>query len=184
MHRRLASALIALGLCATVFHGTASPVRASADRPHPPASRALTFHDQPKPVTDFTFKAGAGESRKLADYRGHVLVVNVWAPWCLPCREEMPSLERLQQAVKGHRILVLPISVDRRGARQVELFYLSEKIAGLPTLTAIARDAVAALGEEIMPFTLVIDREGRERARITGAARWDDPAFIDYLKGL
>ena len=156
---------------------------ARADRPPLPSPpEGIDLVATGGPVIDFGFMAGAGEARRITDYRGHFLVLNIWAPWCLPCRDEMPSFDRLQQALSGLPVRVLPVSVDRRGFGEVEIFYRQLGIAALPILVGKAREVVDAVGEDRIPLTLLVDEEGREVFRHKGAMRWDDPAFIDALK--
>lgn len=156
---------------------------ALADRPPlPPPPEGIDLGASDGPVVNFGFMAGAGEARRIADYRGHFLVLNIWAPWCLPCREEMPAFDRLQQALAGLPVRVLPVSVDRRGFGEVEIFYRQLGISALPILVGKAREVVDAVGEDRIPLTLLIDEEGREVFHHKGAMRWDDPAFVGALK--
>ncbi|MDX1541471.1 MAG: TlpA disulfide reductase family protein, partial [Geminicoccaceae bacterium] len=95
----------------------------------PPAGFAL--HHSPQPVPEIQFEDGEGEPRSLADFRGQVVLLNVWATWCAPCRREMPTLDRLQAELGGPDFQVVALSIDRQGRAAVEEFY--EEI-GLETL--------------------------------------------------
>ncbi len=158
------------------------PALAATSRPlaAPPDTIDLSTPGQ---SIDFAFVDGAGTPRRIADYHGNVLVLNIWAPWCLPCRDEMPALDRLGRALSGQPIRVLPVSVDRRGHREVERFYSEEGISALPVLVGKPREVVDAIGEDRIPLTLILDAHGRELFRHKGAARWDDPGLIALLKG-
>ncbi|MEC9347098.1 MAG: TlpA disulfide reductase family protein [Pseudomonadota bacterium] len=138
----------------------------------------------PKPVADASFRNAAGDEMDFSAFRGRVVLVNIWATWCAPCRHEMPSLARLQAARGGKDFEVVAVSVDRGGVEKAQGF-LDEVGATALTLyidqtTRIGR----ALGAFGLPLTLVLDREGREVARLVGPAEWDSPealAFIDAV---
>ncbi|MDP9102531.1 MAG: TlpA family protein disulfide reductase, partial [Pseudomonadota bacterium] len=104
--------------------------------------------------------------------------------WCVPCVAEMPALARLAAATKGQRIAILPLSSDRGGAPAVERYFAEKSIAGLPTLLDPKGTAARAFGARGIPTTILIDPQGRERARLEGAAEWDDPAAIKALQAL
>lgn len=135
-----------------------------------------------EPPEEFVISHEGGTAVGLADWRGRIVVLNIWATWCLPCREEMPSLDRLSRLVDPDDIAVLAVSIDSRAERAVRPFYFTTDITSLPVLTADGRAVVGALGDQTMPFTVVLGRDGREIARVRGPARWDDARFVDWLK--
>ncbi|HET8726563.1 MAG TPA: TlpA disulfide reductase family protein, partial [Alphaproteobacteria bacterium] len=87
------------------------------------ASGGFETAGRPEPAPDISFSDAAGNSLTFDDLRGRVVLVNLWATWCAPCVEEMPSLDRLQARLGGDDFLVLPLSVDREGAAKVGPFY-------------------------------------------------------------
>ena len=91
--------------------------------PVPLSPQAFSFPDQPAAVADLKFVDGTGKPVSLSDFRGRPLLLNIWATWCLPCRKEMPSLERLQAKFDPQKFVVLPLSIDRGGIPAVEKFY-------------------------------------------------------------
>ena len=123
------------------------------------------------PALHFTDAAGA--ARSLGDYAGRGVVLNFWATWCVPCVSEMPALDALSRALVDKRIVVLPVSLDHAGAEAVRPFYASHGIASLPVLLDAHAASMAALRLDGIPTTLVIDRHGREVARVQGPLRWD-----------
>ncbi|MBM3564780.1 MAG: TlpA family protein disulfide reductase [Alphaproteobacteria bacterium] len=135
---------------------------------------------QPLPVGPF-FDAGGAE-RRFSDYRERGLVVNFWATWCAPCVKEMPDLDRLNALLKAEGIEVLSLSSDREGAAVVERFYRRIGIKTLPILL----DRMGALGREMkvagLPTTILADRQGREVARIVGAAAWDSDKVVETIR--
>jgi|APTNR8051073442_1049403.scaffolds.fasta_scaffold03335_10 thiol-disulfide isomerase/thioredoxin len=134
----------------------------------------------PPPLTPF-FDA-ADVPRTFADFQGEALVVNFWATWCAPCVKEMPALDRLAEAVDGDGITVLALSADREGADVVRAFYdvnaLNNLAVSLDRRMAVSR----ALGIPGLPTTVLIDRDGREIGRLVGAAEWDAPEAVDFLR--
>jgi thiol-disulfide isomerase/thioredoxin len=140
----------------------------------------------PKPVPELTFFDGDGNEVTLADFRGEVVVLNLWATWCAPCRREMPSLDRLQAKYEGDGLEVIALSLDRGDVAKVREFFDELAIANL----AIYHDPQGRAGRELgapgLPTTVVIDRAGQEVGRLLGPAEWDSAealAVIDALIG-
>jgi thiol-disulfide isomerase/thioredoxin len=125
---------------------------------------------------------GDGQVRSLADFNGKVVVLNLWATWCVPCRKEMPALDRLQTSLGGPDFAVVPLSMDRGGRETVAKFYAQMGIRELPIYTDTSGEALHALGAVGLPTTLVLDRAGEEIARIVGPAEWDTPEVAEFLK--
>jgi thiol-disulfide isomerase/thioredoxin len=137
---------------------------------------------EPKPTPELTFLDAQGNQLSLADFRGKVVILNLWATWCAPCRREMPSLDRLQAAHGDDGLQVLPLSLDRGEIDKIEAFY--EEV-GLPNL-GIYHDPKAAAGRAFgaygLPTTIVIDREGREIGRLLGPAEWDSDEALALVQ--
>ena len=151
----------------------------------PDASKSLVPTDPPKPVPDgIVFVAGNGAEHRLEEFRGHGLVINLWATWCVPCVEEMPSLSVLAKRLGPLDIAVLPLSSDRGGAAAVQRFYDVHEIGALPVLLDPKGAAARAWGARGIPTTILIDQQGRERARIEGAADWASDAAAEKVREL
>ena len=125
----------------------------------------------------------AGSTVPLSDFRGKLVVLNLWATWCEPCLREMPSLERLQSRL-GDRALVLAISEDRGGSKAVDPFIAK---LGLKAVK-IYLDPHSEVGKDFdvqgLPTSLVIDRDGKVLGRVQGAADWDSPKLLAVLEPL
>lgn len=134
------------------------------------------------PVLNFTDEKG--HKLSLAAYTGHVLLVNLWATWCGPCVDELPTLAVLARRIEPFGGLVLPISIDIGGAATVSPFYALHGIENVPILLNPSGDDLEALNTNGVPVTLVIDPRGRLVARLDGAADWDTPNVLAYLKSL
>jgi thiol-disulfide isomerase/thioredoxin len=139
---------------------------------------------EPTPVPAVSFEDAAGNPLSLADFRGRVVVLNLWATWCGPCRHEMPSLDRLQADEGGQDLQVLPLSLDRGALEQVEEFYKEVGIRHLEIYRDPTGAAGRALGAFGLPTTLVIDQTGREVGRLLGPAEWDGPEALALLRSL
>jgi thiol-disulfide isomerase/thioredoxin len=147
-------------------------------------ARDMVPTDPPVPATDITFVAPDGSEHHLTDFAGHGMVINLWATWCVPCVEEMPSLAALSKTLAPDDIAVLPLSSDRGGARVVEAFYRDHGIAGLPVLLDPKGAAARTWHVRGIPTSVVIDKLGRERARLEGSADWSTPAAAAIVRKL
>lgn len=144
----------------------------------------FVLHAAPKSVTPITFEDGHGRSRSLTEFRGKILILNIWATWCGPCRHEMPSLDRLQKKLGGSEFEVIALSIDRAGRELVRKFYADIGIRNLAIYVDSSGKATRELATIGVPATLLIDRNGREVGRLVGSAEWDEPDILQLLKRL
>ncbi|MGH8185003.1 MAG: TlpA family protein disulfide reductase [Steroidobacteraceae bacterium] len=151
--------------------------RAAAD-----SAFALRAHAQPRALPELAFADGDGTGRTLAGFRNRVVLLNIWATWCVPCREEMPALDRLQQKLGGPGFEVVALSIDAEGAAAVKRFYNEIGIRSLGIYVDPASRTMGALGLVGIPTTLLIDRQGREIGRRTGPAEWDGPETVRMIE--
>ena len=135
-------------------------------------------------VPEIRFTTADGAAHTLADYAGQGVVLNLWATWCVPCIAEMPALDALARLVASERVVVLALSSDRGGAPPVERFYREKGIQTLPILLDQRGDAARALGARGIPTTLLIDRAGKERGRLEGAADWASADSVGVIRRL
>lgn len=135
--------------------------------------RALAVMAEPPPMPTRALRDAAGAEARLADFVGEVLVVNLWATWCAPCVEEMPTLAGLQRRFEG-RLRVIPISVDSEADLARAQSMLAELSGGaLPFYSDITRGVLFDLRAAGMPVTVIYDAQGVEVARLTGGADWN-----------
>jgi thiol-disulfide isomerase/thioredoxin len=151
----------------------------------PLAAAAFNFAATgPKPVPELSFLDGDGNEVTLADFAGDVVVLNLWATWCAPCRREMPSLDRLQAELGDAGLTVVALSLDRGDVAKVRDFFGELEIANL----AIYHDPKGAAGRELgapgLPTTVVIDRSGQEVGRLLGPAEWDSEEALALLRSI
>jgi thiol-disulfide isomerase/thioredoxin len=151
----------------------------------PPSSGTdLNLHAQPRDLPDLRFTDGSAKATSLAAFHSRVVLLNVWATWCPPCREEMPMLDRLQATLGGPGFEVVALSIDEGAMPAVQTFFDRTGIKHLrPYLDAFG-DALSALAAAGVPLTLLIDANGQELARKLGPAAWDHPRVVESIRGL
>jgi thiol-disulfide isomerase/thioredoxin len=147
---------------------------------------ALTMATAPLRLPDLAFEDAEGRQKKLSDWRGRTLLVNLWATWCVPCRKEMPALDSLQTRLGGPNFEVVAINIDTRDheksknflkdANLTRLGYFSDRNAKVfQDLKAVGR----ALG---MPTSVLVDGQGCEIATIAGPAEWGSDDAIKLIR--
>ncbi len=134
---------------------------------------AFVFKKEPEALAEVSFMDGKGQPRSLKDWQGRVVLLNLWATWCAPCRKEMPALAALQKELGSATFEVVALAVDRAGADAAQKFLTSAKATDLALYIDPTARGATALKAAGMPTTLLLDREGREIGRLTGAAEWD-----------
>jgi len=144
----------------------------------------MPLHETPRPLPSISFVDGAGTALTLDDWRGRVVLLNVWATWCAPCRHEMPTLDRLEATLGGERFEVVALSIDRAGPGVVRAFFDEIGIEHLGLFIDETMQAPRDLGLPGLPGTILVDAEGREIARLVGPAEWDSPAMIETLSAV
>ena len=159
---------------------------ATSQRGAPDTGRAFALHrrDPPAQIADFAFEDASGNKRSLANFRGRYVLLNVWATWCVPCREEMPALARLQQKLGGPEFEVVALSVDSGGADAVKRFFTELAVDTLKVYVDRSLQANAALSLVGIPTTVLIDPRGREVGRVVGPADWDSAEALDAIRRL
>jgi thiol-disulfide isomerase/thioredoxin len=146
------------------------------------AIAGFIIHAQPKEVAQFSFADAAGEVKTLGDWRGRVVLLNLWASWCGPCRKEMPDLAKLQKSLGGADFEVVALSVDRKGAAVSAAFLKetgSENLALYIDPASKSLQALQALG---LPATVLVGRNGLELGRMLGPANWSSPEAEALIK--
>lgn len=148
----------------------------------PLAAIGIASINPPKPVPSLAFADDTGYALSLTDFKGRAAVLNLWATWCVPCRQEMPALDRLQTKLGGSKLQVLAVSIDKQGAAVVQSFYRELGLRSLSIYLDPSGKAPSVLGVDGIPATLLIDAEGREVGRKLGVLEWDSPLVIAALQ--
>jgi len=127
----------------------------------------------------------AGNKLSLSDFRGRYVLVNLWATWCGPCINELPELEKLQQALPKDRFVVAPVDVlERLDAGSLHNFLKMHSADRLPVYIDSDRQTQQGFIANELPLTVLIDGNGREIARAVGGQHWADPASIAWMKSI
>ncbi len=135
----------------------------------------FVFKKTPEDLPEFGFVDGDGKSRTIKDWAGKVVLLNLWATWCAPCRKEMPSLDRLQKVLGSDRFEVMALAVDRTGADSAKKFLDSIKIENLKLYVDASARSGSTLKAPGLPTTILVGKDGREIGRLVGPAEWDGP---------
>ncbi|MGD2186428.1 MAG: TlpA disulfide reductase family protein [Desulfobacterales bacterium] len=136
-----------------------------------------------RPAPDFTFPGLNGKMVSLSDYRGHVVLVNVWATWCPPCVDEMPSMEKLYQELKAENFEILAVSIDAPGSKAVAPFMKKYNLS-FPALMDPEGSIQALYQTTGVPESFIINQEGILIEKVIGARDWATPEFIDFFRDL
>jgi thiol-disulfide isomerase/thioredoxin len=183
----LALALGALALGAGVvayfwFTSNSQPQRQGDEATVHPSARSKPYKE-PRPVPATRFQDASGRQLTLADFKGRVVLLNIWATWCSPCRKEMPTLDRLQAALGGPSFEVVALSIDRDGMGMVRSFYDEIHVQSLAVYIDPSADVMQTLSIIGVPTTMLIDASGREVWRHVGPETWDAADIVAMLRG-
>ena len=183
--RRLGLVLAIGLLCAVPLAGTAAESLKELDT-RADGSRVLNMvvHREARAVPAFKFADVEGNYLSLENFRGKTVALHFWATWCIPCRDELPTVDALQNQLGGKNFTFVPLSVDRDGADLVRRYYADHGIEHLPVYVDEGMNAAQAMLVNGIPYTIIINREGLEIARILGDRNWTAPDAIALMRRL
>ncbi len=133
---------------------------------------------QPHQLPEISFYDKSGKSVTLEDFKGKVVLVNLWATWCLPCAAEMASLDRLQAKLPQDKFRVVAISVDRSSLKTVETFMQKRALGNLDVYWDQNREVPLKWQYEGLPTSFLLDRQGTIIARYDGPYHWDEAPLL------
>ena len=145
-----------------------------------PAPKVDDRSQGPIAAQDFGLPNLRGDYVKLSDYRGKVVFLNIWATWCPPCREEMPSMESLYQRLKGRNFEILAVSIDQDGEKAVRPFVAKYGLT-FPVLLDPDRKTYRLYGLTGVPETFIVDKSGIVIHRIIGSQNWMKKEWLDFF---
>ena len=147
-----------------------------------PDIKNLILTKNSKVYEDVIFKDANQKDVDLLDYKGKLVILNFWATWCAPCKDEMPSLDNLQETLGPNNLKIFPINISSENLAKSENFFKELKIKNLN----IYFDSPITLAKKFslrgIPTSILFDKEGKEFARIIGPIDFGDKDFIDWLK--
>ena len=156
------------------------PLNASADQK--PDIKNLIIHKDPKKVSNIVFKNSEDLAVSLQDFKNNLILVNFWATWCAPCREEMPSLDILQSIKKIDNLIIIPINVGKENLDKAEKFFEDLEIKNLKLYYGESVKLANEFSLIGLPTTILINKNGEEFARILGSVDFEDKKFIEWLR--
>ncbi len=143
----------------------------------------FTAFNPPHEITNLAFKDKDGTPHKLSDYYGHLLLVNLWATWCPPCRAELPALDHLQTVYKSTGFQILPISLDDPGdGDKITTFYTSHNIKALPIFKDPEFSLLKELHPDGLPASYLITPDGKAAGMVEGIADWDGQEATNLIE--
>ncbi|TCQ07588.1 thiol-disulfide isomerase/thioredoxin [Rhizobium sp. PP-F2F-G36] len=138
---------------------------------------AMAPADRPRLLEGLTFKDGAGKDLTLADFKGRAVLLNLWATWCVPCREEMPALDRLERAEGNDRFEVVAVNIDTGSDEKPKAFLSETGVTALKPYRDASMGVFNALKKEGLafglPVTVLLDDKGCLLSAMNGPAAWD-----------
>ena len=147
-----------------------------------PNIKNLVLIKKPIAYEEVIFKDKNQKDVDLANYKGKLIILNFWATWCLPCKEEMPSLDNLQKNISLNNLKIFPINISQESLPKAESFFKELNIKNLD----IYFDAPITLAKKFslrgIPTSILFNKEGKEFARIIGPIDFNDKEFINWLK--
>jgi thiol-disulfide isomerase/thioredoxin len=147
---------------------------------------ALTMASAPLKLPDLVFEDAEGKPKRLSEWQGKTVLVNLWATWCVPCRKEMPALERLQSKLKGPNFEVVAINIDTRDPEKPKNFLKDANLTSLGYFNdqkAKVFQDLKAIGRALgMPTSVLVDGKGCEIATIAGPAEWDSDDAVKLIR--
>ena len=173
--------LCLLCICVAVALMSGAAIAAEPQKKTKAAIPGLLLTETPQKPPLIVFYDRDGSQQTLAQFKGKLLVVNLWATWCVPCVAEMPSLSRLQSAMDGRDFAVIAVNQDRDDAAAAR-FYDKLNIKNLPVYTDPRNVSAKQWDVPGLPATFIVDPFGREVARLFGSTEWDAPEMQAFLE--
>ena len=142
----------------------------------------IAINEIPKPISSVTFRDFSGNEVNLKDYKGKLLIINFWATWCAPCKEEMPSLDILYQDASFENLQVFAVNMEQPNTIKTKKFFSDLKIQKLKIFFDPNLNFVKEFKLRGVPTTVLINKKREEFARIIGKINFQDKKFIKWLQ--
>ena len=147
-----------------------------------PYIKNVVINNELKKYDEITFLDGNKKIVKLSDYKGNLVLLNFWASWCAPCKEEMPSLDALKGNSELDNIKIFPINIGKDSLKKSEKFFKELNIKNLNVYFDNPKTLAKALKLRGVPTTILFDKDGQEFARVIGSIDFNNDEFIKWIK--
>ena len=147
-----------------------------------PYIKNVVINNELKKYGEITFLDGNKKIVKLSDYKGNLVLLNFWASWCAPCKEEMPSLDELKGNSELDNIKIFPINIGKDSLEKSEKFFKELNIKNLNVYFDNPKTLAKALKLRGVPTTILFDKDGQEFARVIGSIDFNNDEFIEWIK--
>ena len=142
----------------------------------------LIIYEEPKKYDNLSFLDDKNNELKLNSFKGNIILLNFWATWCAPCKEEMPSLDLLEENKELNNLKIFPINVGKDNLNKASSFFNNLKIRNLNLYFDNPQTLAKKLSLRGIPTTILFNKKGDEFARIVGSIDFSDQKFIGWLK--
>ena len=147
-----------------------------------PEIKNIVIHKDLKTYDNVIFLDQKDEKINIKNFKGNLVILNFWATWCEPCKEEMPSLDRLQINPKLNNLKIFPINISKENIEKVEIFFKDLNIKNFEPYFDAPITLAKTFSLRGVPTSILLNKNGEEFARIMGSIDFDDVKFIDWLK--
>ena len=147
-----------------------------------PNLKNLVIHKDPKKLEEINFQNIGNETINLNKFKNSLIVINFWATWCAPCKEEMPSLDKLQANPELDKIKIFPINIGKETLNKVNKFFIDLNIKNFEPYFDPPTTLAKMFSLRGVPTTILINKEGQEFARVIGSIDFEDKNFINLIK--
>ena len=148
----------------------------------PPSIKNIVIHKIPKTYDNVIFLDKKDQKININEYKGNLLILNFWATWCEPCKEEMPSLDKLQSNPKLDKIKIFAINIGKENFEKVNKFFIDLNIKNFEPYFDSPSTLAKMFTLRGIPTTILINKEGQEFARVIGSIDFEDKNFINWIK--
>ena len=142
----------------------------------------LIIYEEPKKYDNLSFLDDKNNELKLNSFKGNIILLNFWATWCAPCKEEMPSLDLLEENKELNNLKIFPINVGKDNLKKASSFFNNLEIRNLNLYFDNPQTLAKKLSLRGIPTTILFNKKGDEFARIVGSIDFSDQKFLDWLK--
>jgi len=147
-----------------------------------PNIKNLIINEELKEYTNLTFLDDQNNQLNLSDYKGNILLLNFWATWCAPCKEEMPSLDLLKSNKNLNNLKIFPVNVGQDNIKKAKKFFNDMNIKNLNLYFDENINLTKKFALRGIPTSILINKNGKEFARIVGSIDFNEENFIEWLK--